>query len=396
MRAALIALLIVVSALVPATSAVADDLDDRLDAVADDIDAIKSAIEGAEGRRSAISDEILAVDIRLQGLIEDLDQANADLAAVTADVAATRADLELAQAELEISYRTLEGTRVELETSKGQARERALSIYMGGGENFDSVVFTVDQVGDLGVGVEYANQVIESTEHLLNGLEALEVQVLRQTEIIERQEDRLADDVFNLERQQAMAAELAVLVAAKKQEVEDELAAQQARLAEVRAQISEFEAELDGLEAEQARIEELIREQQNPSGPPPSGRFWRPVPGPITSGFGPRVHPILGYTRMHTGIDMSAGYGTPIAAAADGRVIHAGPFGGYGNAVIIDHGGGIATLYAHQSQVAVGNGSSVSGGSVVGYVGSTGLSTGPHLHFEVRVNGSPVNPVPYL
>ncbi len=116
----------------------------------------------------------------------------------------------------------------------------------------------------------------------------------------------------------------------------------------------------------------------------------------ITSPFGYRVHPILGTRRLHTGIDMSAGSGTPIRAAASGRVILAAYYGGYGNAVIIDHGGGISTLYAHQSRIAVSKGSQVGAGDTVGYVGSTGFSTGPHLHFEVRQNGTPVNPVSYL
>ena len=122
-----------------------------------------------------------------------------------------------------------------------------------------------------------------------------------------------------------------------------------------------------------------------------------PIPGaPITSGFGPRVHPIYGDVRMHTGIDFGASMGTPIRAAADGIVVSAGPFGGYGNATVIDHGNGLATMYAHQSQIIVSAGQRVSRGQVIGYVGSTGFSTGPHLHFEVRVQGTPVDPMQYL
>jgi murein DD-endopeptidase MepM/ murein hydrolase activator NlpD len=99
--------------------------------------------------------------------------------------------------------------------------------------------------------------------------------------------------------------------------------------------------------------------------------------------------------RMHEGIDIGAGYGTPIAAAASGTVIYAGWMGGYGNLIIIDHGGGIATAYGHQSSFAVGGGQ-VSQGQTIGYVGCTGHCFGPHLHFEVRVNGSPVDPLGYL
>ena len=124
--------------------------------------------------------------------------------------------------------------------------------------------------------------------------------------------------------------------------------------------------------------------------------FRSPVPGAITSGFGERYHPILHYTRMHTGADMHAGSGTPIHACRAGVVVIAGSQGGYGNAVVIDHGGGMGTVYAHQSSLAVDEGQQVDAGDVIGYVGSTGLATGPHLHFEVRLSGNPVDPASYL
>ncbi|HEY6916635.1 MAG TPA: peptidoglycan DD-metalloendopeptidase family protein [Allosphingosinicella sp.] len=123
-----------------------------------------------------------------------------------------------------------------------------------------------------------------------------------------------------------------------------------------------------------------------------SGLLQRPVPGIVTSNFGARRHPILGYTRMHKGLDFRAGYGTPILAAADGRVNRAGWAGGYGRQVRIDHGGGLATSYSHMSRIAAAPGAYVQKGQVIGYVGSTGLSTGPHLHYEMYRNGMPVNP----
>jgi murein DD-endopeptidase MepM/ murein hydrolase activator NlpD len=120
-----------------------------------------------------------------------------------------------------------------------------------------------------------------------------------------------------------------------------------------------------------------------------SGMRW-PASGPVTSGFGYR------WGRLHAGIDIGAGMGAPIRAAKDGVVIFSGTQSGYGNVVIIDHGGGLTTLYAHQSRRAAADGADVSAGEVIGYVGSTGHSTGPHLHFETRVNGDPQNPMRYL
>ena len=123
-----------------------------------------------------------------------------------------------------------------------------------------------------------------------------------------------------------------------------------------------------------------------------SGTLQRPVPGNVSSNFGMRRHPILGYSRMHKGMDFRAGYGTPILAATDGRVIRAGWAGGYGQQVRIAHSDGIMTSYSHMSRIAARPGAIVRQGQVIGYVGSTGLSTGPHLHYELYRNGVPVNP----
>lgn len=123
-----------------------------------------------------------------------------------------------------------------------------------------------------------------------------------------------------------------------------------------------------------------------------SGMLQRPVPGRVTSNFGMRRHPILGYSRMHKGMDFRAGYGTPILAATDGRVSAAGWSGGYGKQVRIKHSGGLMTSYSHMSRIVAKVGSSVKQGQLIGYVGSTGLSTGPHLHYELYKNGRAVNP----
>jgi murein DD-endopeptidase MepM/ murein hydrolase activator NlpD len=123
-----------------------------------------------------------------------------------------------------------------------------------------------------------------------------------------------------------------------------------------------------------------------------SGLLQRPVPGSVSSNFGMRRHPILGYSRMHRGMDFRAGYGTPILAATDGRVSGAGWHGGYGKQVRLSHAGGLVTTYSHMSHITARPGSSVRQGQVIGYVGSTGLSTGPHLHYELYKDGVPINP----
>jgi murein DD-endopeptidase MepM/ murein hydrolase activator NlpD len=163
-----------------------------------------------------------------------------------------------------------------------------------------------------------------------------------------------------------------------------------------------YEMAENQLERESMTIERQIMSMTSGGGAVlgSTGRFMAPVGGRVTSGFGYRVHPIFRSMRFHSGIDFGVGYGTPIRAADGGRIITAGWQGGYGKVVIINHGsrGGqnLSTLYGHMSSIAVGNGQQVSKGQVVGYVGSTGFSTGAHLHFEVRLNGRPVNPLGFL
>jgi murein DD-endopeptidase MepM/ murein hydrolase activator NlpD len=153
-------------------------------------------------------------------------------------------------------------------------------------------------------------------------------------------------------------------------------------------------SEIDALQASSQAIAERIRSAQGGDSPAPSsvsasGMIW-PVSGPITSPFGWR------WGRMHEGIDIGVGYGTPIHAAAAGTVIYCGWEEGYGNFVVIDHGGNVATAYGHQERIAVSCGEHVEQGQVIGYVGCTGHCFGPHLHFEVRVGGNPVDPLGYL
>jgi len=172
-------------------------------------------------------------------------------------------------------------------------------------------------------------------------------------------------------------------------------AAAQAQLTAIREQKGTYEVELNALDGAADSIAVLLRSLPIVPGPVAPCDV-RPVPGGITSPFGPRIDPITGNPGFHTGVDMYATYGTPIHACRSGTVVIASPQGGYGNAVVINHTGGMATLYAHQSRIAVVPGQVVNAGDVIGYVGATGYATGPHLHFEVRLDGNPVNPISFL
>jgi murein DD-endopeptidase MepM/ murein hydrolase activator NlpD len=234
------------------------------------------------------------------------------------------------------------------------------------------------------------------------------------TDELRRVEDDLTRLRTEAQRQEALARERQAELTAILDSLERDRAAQEEIRARLADRIALIEAELDEMDAQDAQLSELIKEKQaeiaareaaareaslrSPSpGAAPSayGMIW-PTDGHLSSGFGYRRHPILGYSRLHAGLDIGNGYGTPIWSAAAGTVIYSGWRGGYGNAVVVDHGGGVSTLYGHLNERLVAEGTTIDRGEWVGLMGSTGLSTGPHLHFEVRVGGSARDPLVYL
>ncbi len=240
-------------------------------------------------------------------------------------------------------------------------------------------------------------------DSLIREANAEPAELLDQMRLVE-EDGRLAERAVTEAAQQTIELEADLadkLVALESNQTESE-----ELKAEYEARVAEWEAKVAERDSDIRELTDYIIANTPPSSvgpataPPPGdpsvqGYNW-PLVGRLSSGFGPRVHPIFGTRRMHTGLDIGGTAGEPIYAAKAGTVIFAGWRGGYGNAVVIDHGGGFSTLYAHQSQIGVSAGQLVAIGDVIGYVGSTGWSTGPHLHYELRLNGSPIDPLPYL
>ena len=381
--------------LVPGGVAGAYDLNDELADVNTRIDNLNAQIAAANSSRGSVVTDIVqtrdALELRqaelsvTQGAIKDTED----------DIAEQQRGLELLRIQLQTSYQDLAETRIELDGSRQDARDWVRATYVGSNSGTESVALSADSVTSVYVGLKYLDYLAADTDRAILLYESLQTQEERQQDLIREDEVEVNERIADLD---AVKANLDAL-AATQVELAEEVAAQLADLASkldaVDEAIAEFSDELDGLEAEQARVEQLIEEEASQEGTAP-GILVRPVPGAITSSFGLRMHPILGYSRMHSGVDMSAGHGQAIKAGASGRVRLASVYGGYGNTIIIDHGGGMTTLYAHQSSFNVSYGDQVGAGDIIGYVGSTGLSTGPHLHFEVRIWGSPVNPADYL
>ena len=367
-------------------------LDEDLAAVENQMDALRAQIEGVRGERTAAADRVFDLDLRLNGLVADLDAARQRLTEVESEIGATEDSIDSLQVLIRDREHQVAGLHRRVGDLRSAAQVRVVQLYMTV-EGSDP--FLVDDVLEASLGTAYAQRVEEAALSDVAAFESLRLQEEREVERLEAERRDLEAAVARLEDARVEREAEAEVVESRAGEVSALLAEQQGVLAEIESEIWFIENEIASLAAEEERIKELIRIEQQPGGTAP-GILLRPVPGGVSSGFGYRIHPIYGDRRMHTGWDMNAGCGAPIIASGSGRVFLADWKGGYGITVMIDHGGGMSTLYAHQSQVAVGYGAQVSAGDVIGYIGTTGVSTGCHLHFEVRIGGNPVDPTPYM
>jgi murein DD-endopeptidase MepM/ murein hydrolase activator NlpD len=394
------------------------------------IDATKAQVDTATAEEQRLLGLIDASSARKAVLDAKVASFDSQIAVVQRQLDTAQSKLSALDAQQRVTEGRLAGAKEALGAAKDELGRQAIAAYTGQSEaaSYAAMLFNSANLGDLASKRSYMRAVVGSQTETIATTERLrdEVGDLGRQLDVSRAEAQGQRDLVAGQRTSLQTSRDAQ--ASARADVQAEIAKTDALRSEVLARKDEFESELNSLEAESAAIAATLRQRQadaaaaaaraattttlapvagaTPSAPSataaPSptkapGRLIVPVPGaPITSPFGYRIHPIYGTSKLHTGIDYGADEGTPIRAAADGVVVSAGWYGGYGNATIIDHGGGIATLYGHQSSMAVSAGQKITQGQIIGRVGCTGDCTGPHVHFEVRVNGDPVNPAGYL
>lgn len=354
----------------------------------------RSKIGEANEKKGVLSGEIAGLSKQIRAYETQVVALRAEERAVEARLAAKQAELDRAEAELEKAEAELAKLARKLKESLSILRDRLVSIYQSGKMDLSDLILDSTSYGDLVERSEYFAQIQSQDEEIVSRVRDLRdrqkvlVEKLTQVKLqIEQVRDEIAREEKNLEvARQAVESQQGRLVTARGK--------RRSAVAEIDQQVGaleEIEADL------QAKIQEQIAAASGYSSLPPgpmtapsaAGLVW-PLSGPVTSGFGIR------WGRMHEGIDIGVPTGTPIRAAKGGTVIMASYNGGYGNYTCVDHGGGLSTCYAHQAGFAVSTGQRVSRGQVIGYSGNTGSSTGPHLHFEVRINGAAQDPMAYL
>ncbi len=408
MRRALVAVLLACLSVTGATSASSSSTgqapvtSDAGDLASASESRLLELIEEAESRRREIEAAAAGVNKEVEELRSDLNAAEDHLGA-----------LQARQWTLE---NRLEATNQQLEQARVHRQELAVDAYTGRSSAlaYASSLLYADDLGALAARRSYVHFLGSTQSETLAEEERLRDEVADLLEELDGVRREMGRKRAGASADAARAEEGQRVRVGLLEEAEAEVAARDQLFGEARGRQTEFEDELAALAAQSDAVTQTLRARRGLAAPDSSGsdssgsvseaaaaasggQLADPLPGhSFGSPFGWRIHPIFGTARLHTGVDIGASEGDPIHAAGDGVVVSAGWLGGYGNATIIDHGGGIATLYGHQSLIQVSEGERVTRGQVIGRVGCTGTCTGDHLHFEVRIDGEPVDPVPYV
>ena len=368
-----------------------EDLTNQLDSIQQQVNQQNAAKADAETVIGSVSEQLRQIE-------EQLRQATAELGTIKEQRVAVENDITLNERQLAEAQKRLEGR-------ESVFYKRVRDIYINGRLSYLDVVIGSKDFSDFANRLEVLKRIIDSDITLIN-------EIKKERAYIEAHKQKLEAD-------RAKLVELEKAALAKQAEIEQKKAERNVVLQKAQNDRATAMQAIEELNASSAQVSAMLKERQaaraaaaaaaaaaatQSSGGQGASDNWVqgtgqlgwPVSGEITSPYGYRVHPIWGTTIYHSGIDIGVDEGTPVHAADGGVVVWSGWMGGYGYAVVIDHGNGLSTLYGHNSELAVDEGQSVAKGQVISYAGSTGNSTGPHVHFEVRVNGDPVDPMGYL
>jgi len=351
--------------------------------------SLSRKLNQVKSQKSRVAAELRATTQKARVVTTDLRTLESRLESLGEQVEETRANLHANREEQVKLAQNLKQMEALVAETRAKVRSRLRAMYMQTNGSYISIVSGAQTVGDFVSRSGMLQTIAEKDRELFDRYEAL----TRNVSDKKRQQDSV---VRQYEKLRAFENRKEAELSDVREEKSIALKQLRSRQAELKKLLQQFQADERSIAAEIAAYNRRIQKNPKTARKPFKGRFMRPVNAPVTSGFGNRFHPILRISRLHAGTDFGARSGSPIFAVADGTVISASYSGGYGNRVILDHGGGLTTVYAHCSSLAVRAGQTVRQGQRIGAVGSTGLSTGPHLHFEMRINGRPVNPLSRL
>ncbi len=370
------AILLISAALVVAPNSLALGAPQEIDLRIDELNQLQVEIDELQKKLQSTASTEKSVLAELSKLESQLALANKELDYIEVQLSVTDSQINKTKAEVQ-------ETEEKLASQKAAFDSRLLSMYKASRISYLDMLLSSGSLSELMARMHYLKQIAVQDSSLIDEYCATREALLAKQADLEAYQTKLVGLKASQERKRA--------------EVTSRSLEREQYLNRVQADKQKYAEALDQMQKEADALNKIIADLQAKGQKPqahPLQMIW-PISGGgwISSEYGSRYHPILGYNKWHSGIDYAANRGTPIKAAEDGTVILAGVNGGYGNCVIIDHGGGVSTLYGHADKLLVKTGQDVIKGQTIALVGSTGLSTGPHLHFEVRVNGETQDPL---
>src|SRR5918997_57513 len=361
------------------------------------IQAKRAQVEAKQRKEGVLSTTIQRYNTRIRSLQGEVRSTQKRLRVVQSELDDKRAELLGVRDALEVARDGLERARSELRTSRHALANRLVELYKADEPDALTVVLEADGFADLLERTDFLERISRQDADIVDRVRVLKARAERAEKLLADLERRKQAAAVAILRRRDDIASVRDRLASAQGELRSERNGRRVVLARVRSQRRRAQEDLAALEREQAKVRNTLAgagpQAFSPGAGPikrGSGRLIWPISGPLTSPFGMR------WGRLHAGIDISAPSGTPIRAADSGRVVLLGFTGGYGNYTCVQHTSSMSTCYAHQSGYNTSNGASVRQGQVIGYVGNTGHSFGAHLHFEVRIGGSPVDPLGYL
>jgi murein DD-endopeptidase MepM/ murein hydrolase activator NlpD len=387
LRAALVCVLVAIAA----APAGANTISDQKASVDAKIAALGGHVQDVRAQEASVRAKLASVSNQIRVLTVQVGDVSARLGPLERDLALRQKRLRRLDRLFELQTKRLRMLRHQHAVAVRRLGHRLVGLYEQPDTDTLSLLLSSQSVSELLDTVDYLQRIANEDHRIADAVAAAKLRVQRQRAETRATRKRHRRELRVIALRVAQARALHDRLAANRAALAGARTEHESSLASLTRQEQDELAEMEALQVASAALAAKIQAAQSSGSGTVSaaGLIW-PVNGPVTSPFGTR------WGRMHDGIDIGVPSGTPIHAAAAGTVIYAGWMEGYGNLVVLDHGDGLSTAYGHQSSIAVGYGQGVAQGQVIGYVGSTGHSTGPHLHFEVRVNGSPVDPLGYL
>lgn len=366
------------------------------DAIQAKLSETRQLLAQAEARERALRRSIAQNTTKRRALQAEIDELNAELRIAQVQVDVAESELGTVNQHLMAKSGELDDMLARLGDATTALERRAAQVYMAGPFSFIQFVVGATSFSDLATRVQFLAGIFANDDETIRKVSEQRDRVREEIRAIEALKTLSATQVRLVAAKRNQVASLRNVIASRKRELDRALSAQYETLEDVRESKAAYLKRQRELEKESRRIAELLSGRTGGTASVGKGGMAWPVQGKLTSPYGWRTHPIHGDTRFHDGIDVAASQGTPLRSAASGTVIFAGRKGGYGNTVIVEHGGGLATVYAHMSSIGAGEGAKLDRGETLGRVGCTGSCTGPHVHFEVRVGGKTQNPLTWL